>query len=108
MASRIRATGEGLGEGVGVVHTKETVASGLPSSAAASSCESYDPPQRGGESAGRSAEFMSDGVGSFLVSGPSQMSSGRLRGGEVTRRVTASPLKTLPSSCLSSEPWVEF
>nr|XP_053781335.1 GRB2-associated-binding protein 2 isoform X2 [Desmodus rotundus] len=32
----------------------------------ASSCESYEYPQRGGESAGRSAESMSDGVGSFL------------------------------------------
>ncbi|XP_023611694.1 LOW QUALITY PROTEIN: GRB2-associated-binding protein 2 [Myotis lucifugus] len=32
----------------------------------ASSCESYDHPQRGGESAGRSSESMSDGVSSFL------------------------------------------
>lgn len=41
----------------------------LPSSVVASSCESYEYPQRGGESAGRSAESMSDAVGSFLVSG---------------------------------------
>nr|XP_021560332.1 GRB2-associated-binding protein 2 [Neomonachus schauinslandi] len=32
----------------------------------ASSCESYEYPQRGGESAGRSAESMSDAVSSFL------------------------------------------
>ncbi|PNI56956.1 GAB2 isoform 4 [Pan troglodytes] len=40
----------------------------------ASSCETYEYPQRGGESAGRSAESMSDGVGSFL---PGKMTVGR-------------------------------
>lgn len=43
----------------------------LHSSLVASSCESYEYPQRGGESAGRSAESMSDAVRSFLVSGGS-------------------------------------
>uniref|UniRef100_A0A2K5WAH9 GRB2 associated binding protein 2 n=1 Tax=Macaca fascicularis TaxID=9541 RepID=A0A2K5WAH9_MACFA len=40
----------------------------------ASSCETYEYPQRGGESAGRSAESMSDGVGSLL---PGKMTVGR-------------------------------
>lgn len=41
----------------------------LPSSVVASSCESYDYPQRGGDNAGRSTESVSDAVSAFLVSG---------------------------------------
>jgi hypothetical protein len=40
----------------------------LPSSVTASSCETYEYPTRGGESAGRSAESVSEGVSPFLVS----------------------------------------
>lgn len=69
----------------------------LLSSLLASSCESYEYPQRGGDSAGRSAESMSDAVSAFLVSGgepgvlrPAQVVKGHTSESE-KYRVMASP-----------------
>lgn len=60
----IRKTPSNTGEGLGKCQHM-----GLLSCLIASSCESYEYPQRGGDSAGRSAESVSDAVTSFLVSG---------------------------------------
>lgn len=57
------------GEGLMSVHNRLTVSASDLLPATASSCESYEYPQRGGESAGRSAESVGDRVNSFLVSG---------------------------------------